>query len=570
MAVPAKYARHLPSFRCWHGAVSAQAPHSWVSQKSPLANGGHSHVNELTPSTHTPEFWHEVGVQSSTFMHVSPSPVKPLLHVHVKLPISASDFAVSTTNGMSTDPPVLTPISSRSFFVEVVVVGPLVSGNITLSLPQSTTTPRNAAASASATYVAPTPVVFSLTHNDATPRGMDFEFTIHVRFELPVTGFTPDMLHIDTTTVVIETMNMTTPTPDLYSFAFRLGATPGPISFSVNNTYGTAVTPAHTASNVFTIDYIGRCANHECSSDDGSPRVCVHSSAASHDVACFDFLRNSAGGILYPFVCPPGTEVCPQVAVPDEQPLAEGWCTSCAGESSGPCQHVGGNHDGTCHAYLDAATKTCPPGTVTCNECDRLAPCDHGSCVDLVHDYTCMCEPMWLGKDCDNHDDCAVNSCAPTGECVDGTGSEDGTYSCKCDPGYDGEFCAQEIDECAPGPCQNGGVCTDLLADYSCDCTGTGYTGVGCDVDVNECDTNNGGCHANADCTNTAGSHSCACSAGYAGDGVRATTSTSVTPTTVGVKRRAPTLTAATRAAVPLAMPCAPTVTRATTSTSAT
>jgi formylglycine-generating enzyme required for sulfatase activity len=39
-----------------------------------------------------------------------------------------------------------------------------------------------------------------------------------------------------------------------------------------------------------------------------------------------------------------------------------------------------------------------------------------------------------------------------------------------------------------------------------------------CD-DVDECATNNGGCHANATCTNTPGSWTCGCQDGYAGDG---------------------------------------------------
>jgi hypothetical protein len=38
--------------------------------------------------------------------------------------------------------------------------------------------------------------------------------------------------------------------------------------------------------------------------------------------------------------------------------------------------------------------------------------------------------------------------------------------------------------------------------------------------DDDECATNNGGCHAAATCTNTpAGSFTCACNAGYTGDG---------------------------------------------------
>ena len=38
-------------------------------------------------------------------------------------------------------------------------------------------------------------------------------------------------------------------------------------------------------------------------------------------------------------------------------------------------------------------------------------------------------------------------------------------------------------------------------------------------IDINECLTNNGGCHTNATCTNTIGSFTCACKSGYSGNG---------------------------------------------------
>ena len=41
-----------------------------------------------------------------------------------------------------------------------------------------------------------------------------------------------------------------------------------------------------------------------------------------------------------------------------------------------------------------------------------------------------------------------------------------------------------------------------------------------CDVaDIDECQTNNGGCSAVASCTNTEGGFTCTCPSGYAGDG---------------------------------------------------
>jgi len=39
-------------------------------------------------------------------------------------------------------------------------------------------------------------------------------------------------------------------------------------------------------------------------------------------------------------------------------------------------------------------------------------------------------------------------------------------------------------------------------------------------VDIDECQNSNGGCHKNADCTNSIGGRSCVCKQGYNGDGI--------------------------------------------------
>ena len=40
-------------------------------------------------------------------------------------------------------------------------------------------------------------------------------------------------------------------------------------------------------------------------------------------------------------------------------------------------------------------------------------------------------------------------------------------------------FHFQDIDECSPNPCQNGGTCADGVNNYTCACV-AGYSGYNC------------------------------------------------------------------------------------------
>jgi uncharacterized membrane protein len=56
----------------------------------------------------------------------------------------------------------------------------------------------------------------------------------------------------------------------------------------------------------------------------------------------------------------------------------------------------------------------------------------------------------------------------------------DDAYTCDCQgTGFGGEFCQTEIDECDPNPCLEGAECSNLIADYSCDCPNE-YAGKDC------------------------------------------------------------------------------------------
>ena len=73
------------------------------------------------------------------------------------------------------------------------------------------------------------------------------------------------------------------------------------------------------------------------------------------------------------------------------------------------------------------------------------------------------------------------------------------------------DICQRDI------PCQNGGSCILLSApnNYTCNCSGTGYAGEHCSVNINECDPNP--CKNGATCVDGVANYICICSVGYTG-----------------------------------------------------
>ena len=63
--------------------------------------------------------------------------------------------------------------------------------------------------------------------------------------------------------------------------------------------------------------------------------------------------------------------------------------------------------------------------------------------------------------------------CQNEGVCIDLINA----YECDCtDTGFKSDHCEINIDDCEPAPCQNGATCNDLIKDYECLCHG-GYEG---------------------------------------------------------------------------------------------
>lgn len=102
--------------------------------------------------------------------------------------------------------------------------------------------------------------------------------------------------------------------------------------------------------------------------------------------------------------------------------------------------------------------------------------------------------------------------CHHGGECIEGPGLD---FTCDCAPGWSGQFCDTEINECESGPCQNGGVCIDKVATYACACT-MGFTGTNCEEEILKCD--HSPCQNRALCLMEEGAPVCYCVPDYHGE----------------------------------------------------
>ena len=123
-----------------------------------------------------------------------------------------------------------------------------------------------------------------------------------------------------------------------------------------------------------------------------------------------------------------------------------------------------------------------------------MRPTQESNCPPLV--YT-MCYPLLLlavttlnlrglfvtvlSPACKLKQVCAsmgANPCKNNAKCMDTNQPGDGYKCIECPTGYRGKFCQINNNECDASPCANNGKCTDGVNTYTCDCTGTGFTGM--------------------------------------------------------------------------------------------
>jgi hypothetical protein len=140
----------------------------------------------------------------------------------------------------------------------------------------------------------------------------------------------------------------------------------------------------------------------------------------------------------------------------------EGECTDSGASRTCDCSGTGFEGD-SCEDDID--------------ECDT-EPCDPlTECNNLAGSFSCTACPSGYTGDgksgCDNVNECLTDNggCDDLTECVDTMG---GRTCGECPTGYsgNGETGCIDIDDCSSDPCRNGGVCTDGVDSFSCDCVG--------------------------------------------------------------------------------------------------
>ncbi|KAJ8400891.1 hypothetical protein AAFF_G00392450 [Aldrovandia affinis] len=199
----------------------------------------------------------------------------------------------------------------------------------------------------------------------------------------------------------------------------------------------------------------------------------------------------------------------------------DNWCSN-----NGKCQDgVLGSGECLCNeGFHGTACEDCESGKYG-KDCKSVCTCSHGKCLDgMDGNGKCLCYKGWRGETCSQEIimDACGGVCDINANCI--TGTQGIATTCLCVAGYEGNgTICKEINPCDSynGHCSQNANCTKTLpGERSCTCH-EGFTGDGvvC-LEIDNCAENNGGCHVYAECIKTGPSLvDCNCKTGFSGSG---------------------------------------------------
>ncbi|WAR04750.1 MLP-like protein [Mya arenaria] len=200
------------------------------------------------------------------------------------------------------------------------------------------------------------------------------------------------------------------------------------------------------------------------------------------------------------------------------------------------CRNTNGSFECNCNSgYVATADGTCqgwsgPTCDTDDNECSKPDICED-KCTNIAGSFECGCFAGFSGTNnsC-THCDAGYwgGNCSETCTCITANSKACNRTNgiCTCKSGWEGSTCESDINECDNSSvCPDNSQCRNTNGSFECNCnsgyvatadgTCQGWSGPTCDTDDNECSKPDICEDVLKTCTNTAGSYTCDCAAGY-------------------------------------------------------
>uniref|UniRef100_A0A7E4W143 EGF-like domain-containing protein n=1 Tax=Panagrellus redivivus TaxID=6233 RepID=A0A7E4W143_PANRE len=103
---------------------------------------------------------------------------------------------------------------------------------------------------------------------------------------------------------------------------------------------------------------------------------------------------------------------------------------------------------------------TFPLRTCHATSCSSNKVCIHNS-----NGRFCVCPLGKVGSECEFDDPCLNRGYCGDGYCIS---SDMGVPECICKPGYQGQYCTEDINECKHNPCPSNQRCYNTIGSFLC------------------------------------------------------------------------------------------------------